>query len=93
LFGEEMSLWIPTQLCQDGSRNWTFFRRAGHLFQRTCRFADVVLPASPSLEKKGTFTTRKANPAAVQVFEPLEGSRPDWPNHPGHRQSSRPTWQ
>ena len=26
-------------------------------FSETCRFADVILPASPSLEKEGTFTS------------------------------------
>jgi formate dehydrogenase major subunit len=45
----------------------------------TARFADVVLPASPSLEKEGTFTsTERRIQRLYQVFEPLEGSRPDW---------------
>src|ERR1700726_4495972 len=44
-----------------------------------CRFADVVLPACPSLEKEGTFTsTERRIQRLYQVFEPLEGSRPDW---------------
>jgi formate dehydrogenase major subunit len=39
----------------------------------------VVLPASPSLEKEGTFTsTERRIQRLYQVFEPLEGSRPDW---------------
>jgi len=38
-----------------------------------------VLPASPSLEKEGTFTsTERRIQRIYQVFEPLEGSRPDW---------------
>ncbi len=48
-------------------------------FSETCRFADVILPASPSLEKEGTFTsTERRIQRLYQVFEPLEGSRPDW---------------
>jgi formate dehydrogenase major subunit len=48
-------------------------------FSDTCRFADVVLPASPSLEKEGTFTsTERRIQRLYQVFEPLLGSRPDW---------------
>jgi formate dehydrogenase major subunit len=48
-------------------------------FGETCRFADVVLPAAPSLEKEGTFTsTERRIQRLYQVFEPLEGCRPDW---------------
>ena len=48
-------------------------------FSATCRFADVVLPASPSLEKEGTFTsTERRIQRLYQVMEPLAGSRPDW---------------
>ena len=48
-------------------------------FSATCRFADVVLPASPSLEKEGTFTsTERRIQRLYRVFEPLGGSRPDW---------------
>jgi len=37
------------------------------------------LPASPSLEKEGTFTsTERRIQRLYQVFEPMEGSRPDW---------------
>jgi formate dehydrogenase major subunit len=39
----------------------------------------VVLPASPSLEKEGTFTnTERRIQRLYQVFEPLQGSLPDW---------------
>jgi formate dehydrogenase major subunit len=39
----------------------------------------VVLPASPSLEKEGTFTsTERRIQRLYRVFEPLAGSRPDW---------------
>jgi len=48
-------------------------------FSHTCRYADVVLPAAPSLEKEGTFTsTERRIQRLYQVFEPLAGSRPDW---------------
>ncbi len=48
-------------------------------FSHTCQFADVVLPASPSLEKEGTFTsTERRIQRLYQVLEPLADSRPDW---------------
>jgi formate dehydrogenase major subunit len=48
-------------------------------FSHSCEFADVVLPACPSVEKDGTFTsTERRIQRIYQVFEPLEGSRPDW---------------
>jgi formate dehydrogenase major subunit len=46
---------------------------------RTAEFADVVLPASPSLEKEGTFTnTERRIQRLYQVLEPLGDSKPDW---------------
>ena len=48
-------------------------------FSKTCEYADVVLPASPSLEKEGTFTnTERRIQRLYQALEPLEGSKPDW---------------
>src|SRR5208337_1602748 len=56
-----------------------FFVVQDIFFSNTCQFADVVLPASPSLEKEGTFTsTERRIQRLYQVFEPLQGSRPDW---------------
>src|SRR5438270_7146871 len=58
LFGEEMSL-------VDSNSNYVsaafgkldFFVVQDIFFGETCKFADVVLPACPSLEKDGTFTS------------------------------------
>jgi formate dehydrogenase major subunit len=48
-------------------------------FSVTARYADVVLPASPSLEKEGTFvSTERRIQRLYRVFEPLGDSKPDW---------------
>ncbi|MFC6645775.1 formate dehydrogenase subunit alpha [Granulicella cerasi] len=48
-------------------------------FSETCKYADLVLPASPSLEKEGTFVnTERRIQRLYQVFEPLADSKPDW---------------
>lgn len=48
-------------------------------FSKTCQYADVVLPASPSLEKEGTFTnTERRIQRLYRVVEPLGDSKPDW---------------
>ena len=48
-------------------------------FSETCRYADLVLPASPSLEKDGTFVnTERRIQRLYKVFEPLGESKPDW---------------
>ena len=42
-------------------------------------YADVVLPAAASLEKEGTFdNTERRIQRLYKVFDPVEGSRPDW---------------
>jgi len=49
------------------------------VFSETARFADVVLPAAPSLEKEGTFTnTERRIQRLYQALEPVGESRPDW---------------
>jgi formate dehydrogenase major subunit len=80
LFGEEMSLVDSNaNFVGEGLSKLDFFVVQDIFFSATCRFADVVLPASPSLEKEGTFTsTERRIQRLYQVFEPLEGSRPDW---------------
>jgi formate dehydrogenase major subunit len=80
LFGEEMSLVDSnTNYVQDAFSKLEFFIVQDIFFCETCRFADVVLPAAPSLEKDGTFTnTERRIQRLYQVFEPLPGCRPDW---------------
>ncbi len=46
---------------------------------KTAQYADVVLPASPSLEKDGTFVnTERRIQRFYQALDPLKGSKPDW---------------
>ncbi|HTL55618.1 MAG TPA: formate dehydrogenase subunit alpha [Candidatus Limnocylindrales bacterium] len=80
LFGEETSLVDSNwKFVNDALAKLEFFVVQDIFFSDTCRFADVVLPASPSLEKEGTFTnTERRIQRIYQVFEPLGGSRPDW---------------
>jgi formate dehydrogenase major subunit len=80
LVGEDLGL-------VDANANFTtealsrleFFVLQDVFFSETAKFADVVLPASPSLEKEGTFTnTERRIQRLYQVMEPLKGSKPDW---------------
>src|SRR6266446_3686742 len=80
LFGEEISLVDSNKnLVEGGLAKLDFFVVQDIFFSDTCRFADVILPASPSLEKEGTFTsTERRIQRIYQVLEPLEGCWPDW---------------
>jgi formate dehydrogenase major subunit len=80
LFGEELSLVdANANVVAEALSKLEFFVVQEIFFTATCRFADVVLPASPSLEKEGTFTsTERRIQRLYQVFEPLGRSRPDW---------------
>jgi formate dehydrogenase major subunit len=80
LFGEEPSLVDSNSgFVNDALAKLEFFVVQDIFFSDTCRFADVVLPASPSLEKEGTFTsTERRIQRLYQVFDPLGDSRPDW---------------
>ena len=45
----------------------------------TARYADVVLPAAPSLEKDGTFTnTERRIQRLYEALKPYANSKPDW---------------
>jgi formate dehydrogenase major subunit len=78
--GEEMSIVDSNaNYVSDAFSKLEFFIMQEVFFGVTCRYADVVLPAAPSLEKEGTFTsTERRIQRLYEVFEPLEGSRPDW---------------
>jgi len=80
IFGEEMSL-VDSNAnhVSEALSKLDFMVVQEIFFSDTCRYADVILPASPSLEKEGTFTsTERRIQRLYQVFEPLGDSRPDW---------------
>lgn len=80
VYGEEISL-VESNIHEVHAAlaKLDFFVVQELFFTRTCRFADVVLPAACSLEKEGTFTnTERRIQRLYQAFEPLEGARPDW---------------
>jgi formate dehydrogenase major subunit len=80
LIGEEMSIVDSNaNYVSDAFSKLEFFVVQDIFFSVTCGYADVVLPAAPSLEKEGTFTsTERRIQRLYEVFAPLEGSRPDW---------------
>ncbi|WP_082883891.1 formate dehydrogenase subunit alpha [Bacillus sp. SJS] len=78
--GEEMGI-VDSNInyVQAAYEKLDFFVVQDIFFTRTAQFADVVLPASPSLEKEGTFTnTERRIQRLYQVLEPLGDSKPDW---------------
>ncbi|MBB6444473.1 formate dehydrogenase subunit alpha [Bacillus benzoevorans] len=80
LFGEEMGL-VDSNInhVQAAFEKLEFFVVQDIFFSKTAQFADVVLPAAPSLEKEGTFTnTERRIQKFNRVFEPLGESKPDW---------------
>src|SRR5437016_3923499 len=80
VIGEEMSIVDSNAnyVC-DAFEKLDFFVVQDIFFSNTCRYADVVLPGAPSLEKEGTFTsTERRIQRLYQVLDPLEGCRPDW---------------
>jgi formate dehydrogenase major subunit len=80
IFGEEIAL-VDTNanFVQGALAKLEFFVAQDVFFSKSCQFADVILPASPSLEKEGTFTsTERRIQRLYQVIEPLGESRPDW---------------
>ncbi|OYD07046.1 formate dehydrogenase subunit alpha [Paludifilum halophilum] len=64
---------------QEAFRQLDFMVVQDLFLTKTARFADVVLPASPSLEKEGTFVnTERRVQRLYQAIDPLGDSRPDW---------------
>jgi formate dehydrogenase major subunit len=56
-----------------------FFVVQDIFFTETCRYADVVLPAAPALEKDGTFvSTERRVQRLYKVFDPIGESKADW---------------
>jgi formate dehydrogenase major subunit len=80
LIGEEMSIVDSNaNYVGDAFAKLDFFVVQDIFFSNTCRYADVVLPGAPSLEKEGTFTsTERRIQRLYQVLTPLEGCQPDW---------------
>jgi formate dehydrogenase major subunit len=80
IFGEDMSVVDSnSNYVSDALAKLDFLVMQESLFTQTCKFADVILPASPSLEKDGTFTnTERRIQRIYKALEPLEGSLPDW---------------
>ncbi len=78
--GEDMSTADSNQnVVHRAFSNLEFFVVQDCFFTDACRYADVVLPASPALEKDGTFTsTERRIQRLYQALEPLGESRPDW---------------
>jgi formate dehydrogenase major subunit len=80
LKGEEMGI-VDSNLnyVQASYEKLDFFVVQDLFLSKTAEFADVVLPASPSFEKEGTFTnTERRIQRLYQVLEPLGESKPDW---------------
>ncbi|HJT30412.1 MAG TPA: formate dehydrogenase subunit alpha [Pyrinomonadaceae bacterium] len=80
IIGEEMSIVDSNaNYVDDAFSKLEFMVIQEIFFGDVCRYADVVLPAAPSLEKDGTFTSSERRIQRLyKVFEPLEGCRPDW---------------
>lgn len=80
LKGEDMGL-VDSNInyVHEAFEKLEFFVVQDIFLSKTAQFADVVLPASPSLEKEGTFTnTERRIQRLYQVLEPLGDSKPDW---------------
>lgn len=80
LFGEDMAIVDSNANHVEAAlERLEFFVVQDVFFSKTAQFADVVLPAAPSLEKEGTFTnTERRIQRFYKVFEPLGDSKPDW---------------
>ncbi|WP_298208156.1 formate dehydrogenase subunit alpha [Ferrimicrobium sp.] len=94
LTGEEMGLVdANSTVVQDAFRKLEFFVVQDIFFTNTARFANVVLPAAPSLEKEGTFTnTERRIQRLYRVFDPLGEARPDWQITQGIARAMGASW-
>lgn len=80
VIGEDMALVDSNALyVQSAFEKLDFFVVQDIFLSRTAQFADVVLPAAPSVEKEGTFSnTERRIQRLYEVMPPLGDSRPDW---------------
>src|SRR5260370_15347533 len=94
MIGEKMSIVESNaNYVGDAFAKLDFFVVQDIFFSNTCRYADVVLPGAPSLEKEGTFTsTERRIQRLYEVLEPLEGCRPDWKIIQNVANQLRPSW-
>lgn len=78
--GEELSLVDSNaHRAQEALTKLEFLVVQDIFLSKTAKFADVVLAASPSLEKEGTFVnTERRIQRLHRAMEPLGQSRPDW---------------
>ncbi len=80
LKGEDMGI-VDSNInyVQSAFEKLRFFVVQDIFFSKTCQYADVVLPASPSMEKDGTFVnTERRFQRLYKAMEPLGDSKPDW---------------
>ncbi|GGE12110.1 formate dehydrogenase subunit alpha [Marinithermofilum abyssi] len=80
LVGEDMA-WVDSNAnhVHEILSKLDFFVVQDVFFTKTAQFADVILPAAPSLEKEGTFTnTERRIQRLYQALDPLGSSMPDW---------------
>ncbi|MET3289015.1 UNVERIFIED_CONTAM: formate dehydrogenase major subunit [Brevibacillus sp. OAP136] len=80
LMGEDMA-WVDSNSLHvhEMLSELEFFVVQDVFFTKTAQFADVILPACPSLEKDGTFTnTERRIQRLYQALEPLGDAKPDW---------------
>ncbi|EJY56497.1 formate dehydrogenase, alpha subunit [Alicyclobacillus hesperidum URH17-3-68] len=80
LVGEDMAVVDSNaNYVQQAFTKLEFFVVQDVFFSKTAQFADVILPACPSLEKEGTFTnTERRIQRLYRVLEPLGQAKPDW---------------
>ncbi|MEW9674977.1 formate dehydrogenase subunit alpha [Lentibacillus sp. L22] len=63
----------------DAFKKLDFFVVQDLFLTKTAEYADVVLPAVPSLEKEGTFTnTERRIQRLYQSLDPVGDAKPDW---------------
>lgn len=80
LMGEDMA-WVDSNSLHvhEMLGQLEFFVVQDVFFTKTAQFADVILPACPSLEKDGTFTnTERRIQRLYQALEPMGDAKPDW---------------